>query len=199
MSDHQYKDNANVVFPFQNEAGDDGGSQKRPVTGLPSVVVGYLSNASTKLTAILSALTGIATAAKQDTGNASLASILSALGAALTVNLPTGASTAANQTSANTKLDTLHADVNPSTAGTPFQVSTGVTATQLTSSVTANGIWVKNISTLAQLVCVGRSGVTTSTGYQLAVGEERWLPCRNANEWYIIASAVSANVCVEPI
>lgn len=192
MSDHQYKDNANVVFPFQNEAGDGGGSQKRPVTGLPSVVVGYLSNASTKLTAILSALTGIATSAKQDTGNGSLASILSALGAALTVNLPTGASTAANQVS-------LRTDVNPSTAGTPFQLSTGITATQLTSSVTANGIWVKNISTLAQLVCVGRSGVTTSTGYQLAVGEERWFPCRNANEWYIIASAVSANVCVEPI
>lgn len=97
------------------------------------------------------------------------------------------------------KLDTLHADVNPTTFIEPYQKATGTSATQLDSVVVTLGCWVKNISATSQVVYVGKSGVTTSTGFQLVVGEEKFMPCRNTNEVYIIASAASANTSVLPI
>lgn len=116
MTDHKYKDSVNEVFPFQNEAGDDGGLQKRPVMGLPGALRTQFTNMLAALQSLATTVQesgallvtamdlppGAATAAKQDTGNTSLASILTAV---------TGVSTAANQTSSNTKLDTLHSDL----------------------------------------------------------------------------------------
>lgn len=98
--------------------------------------------------------TGSATAAKQDTGNATLASVLSALGATLVVNgsavtqpvsaaslpLPTGAATAARQDTGNASLATIVA--NTGSAATAARQDTGNASlssidSQLTGKATA--------------------------------------------------------------
>lgn len=123
----------------------------------------------------------------------------------------TSARMAVNVDSTTTgKLDTLHTDLNttlhtdlttlaPSSCGTPFQfsVTTGA-AQQLTGASCAVFATIKNISTSNQLVTIGKSSATTSNAFQLAVGEETRQACRNTNEFYAVASASGANICVMP-
>lgn len=174
MTDHKYKDSVNEVFPFQNEAGDAGGLQLRPVMGLPSALRTQFTNMLAALQSLATTVQesgallvsamdlapGASTSAKQDTGNTTLSSILSTV---------TGVATAANQTSANTKLDTLHTDIGTTlhadlgtiatnqgvpSGGTKVErktsVGTGV-STQFASQALSHGLTIFNESTTIDL------------------------------------------------
>jgi hypothetical protein len=91
----------------------DGSSTTQPISGTVTANQGGTWNI-TNISGTVSLPTGAATAAKQDTGNTSLASIVTALAGTLAVSaaslpLPTGASTAANQTTGNTSLASIDA------------------------------------------------------------------------------------------
>lgn len=83
---------------------------------------------------ITATITGMSTEAKQDVGNASLASIDTKLTSPLTIGLPTGASTSALQTSGNTFLSSIDTKI-PSLGQALAAASVPVvlTAAQLTT------------------------------------------------------------------
>ena len=53
MATTQYKDNAEHIYEFQQEAGDAGGSEKRPVAGMPAQVRTQLAEMAASLAALM--------------------------------------------------------------------------------------------------------------------------------------------------
>lgn len=82
-------------------------------------VSGPLTDTQLRATAVPVSVSGVATAANQATANASLSSIDTKLTSPLTISLPTGASTAANQTA-------TQGSVAPGTAATASMLTGGV-------------------------------------------------------------------------
>ena len=77
------------------------------------------------------------------------------------------------------------------------QQTVGTTAVQLTAASTpcTEGVLVKALTTNGDLVYVGKSGVTTGTGYELTAGETVTIETDNANKVYCIAGAAGQKVC----
>jgi len=144
----------------------------------------------------------------------SLATGVTVSGGTVTANLGTiaGAATAANQTSVQTAPGTSASTANAVqgvTNGVALNVS-GVTgnaitsnqqtatstATALPSATYTNGIVITASSSNTGKVCVGGSGVTTSTGYCLAAGTSISYGVNNSNLAYIIDSTAGDIVYV---
>ncbi len=114
------------------------------------------------------------------------------------------AATAALQTAGNGTLSTISTAIanvllalNPSSCVTGQNPDIDTTSEDLGSQACTIGAWVKNMSTGTQVVYVSPNGVaaTTTNGYQLAIGEERFFACRNISELKVIASANNAQAC----
>jgi hypothetical protein len=79
------------------------------------------------------------------------------------------------------------------------QQATTATAAKLnggTSTAFTNGVQVKNLSTSSATLFLGGSGVTTTNGYELAVGESIPLPIADVSTLYQIAAGAStATAC----
>lgn len=97
-------ENPNVIL--RNSSGTEIGTPANPVhtdgSGVTQPVSGPLTDAQLRAAAVPVTVAGVATAANQSTGNASLSSIDSKL---------TGAATAANQATGNAALNTINASV----------------------------------------------------------------------------------------
>lgn len=102
MPFHKYRDAVGAVFEFENSAGDTGG--RYPVQDLPPAVRLDIANMASQLAALAAV---VATAANQNAGNGTLASILAALQGTLTTGLPTGAARADYQIDGNTTLSSV--------------------------------------------------------------------------------------------
>ncbi len=196
---------------------EDGVGGQRMVHGLPAAVVTNIADTAARLATIVTSLSTIAghvdglegytdgLETLVGTTNTSLTALAGYVDGLETLVTSTNSALTTLQglvDGLEGYLDTVEAKLdalNPSTAGTPFQKAAGTSAVQLDSVACTSGCWVKNISTLSQMVYVGRSGVAAGSGYQLGPGEERFFPCRNADEWYVIASAASSNSCVLPV
>lgn len=76
------------------------------------------------------------------------------------------------------------------------QVEVGTTAVQLTGTSTPckKGVLVKALSTNGDKVYVGKSGVTTGTGYELIAEDTVTIEVDNVNKVYAIAGAASQKV-----
>lgn len=108
-----------------------------------------------------------------------------------TLPLPTGATTAANQTNGNQKTQVTNFVASSLVAGQ--QAVTG-TATALSGNALAQGVTVEALSANTISVFVGPSGVTTSTGLELPPGSAVTLPVSNTNLVFVIASTTGASV-----
>ena len=77
------------------------------------------------------------------------------------------------------------------------QTTVGTTAVQLTATSTPckKGVLAKALSTNGDKVYVGKSGVTTGTGYELTAGETVAIEVDNVNKVYAIAGAAGQVVC----
>lgn len=84
MANHFHEDSQGTEFQFQNNPGDSGGSQRVPVFDLIATIKTQFSSMVSSLSSIVTAITGT-----------------------LTVGLPSGASTAANQSTGNTTLSSI--------------------------------------------------------------------------------------------
>lgn len=168
------------------------------------------------VTANLGTIAGVSTAAKQLPDNHNVV-VTSAPTTAVTgtffqatqpvsaasLPLPSGASTAANQTTGNSSLSSIDAKLSgtliTSTTGTVGSVSAVVnvgqqtvntTAVQISASSTVptNGILVGALSTNSAPIFIGGSGVTTSNGAELLPGASLPFTC-NLNTLYIRSAA----------
>jgi hypothetical protein len=117
---------------------------------------------------------------------------------ALITTLNSVVSTAALQTTGNTKLDTLHTDLNtylpPATSKIAQVGSIGTAAdVQFSTQALVKGMWVRNSSTAGQLLYISMSATPTATnGWILAPGEiTPFLDCINATAVFMRASAAS--------
>ena len=140
-----------------------------------------------------------------------------------TVSLPTGAATAANQTTANTSLASIDGKL-PSTLGAKTGTaslsivpatdallktsdSTGAifhgrttnastsTAVVLASSQAINsGARIRALPSNTGIIYVGLTGVTSTSGYPLYAGEELFLPVSNLNIPFILPSVENEGV-----
>lgn len=143
--------------------------------------------------------TGSATAALQTTGNTKLDTLHTDLGLL---------ATAAAQTSSNTKLDTLHTDLAALTDGTQrvktalptgahigTPLTVGTSSAQFGSQATTIGyaIFSAPVANTATIYLGRATGVTTSTGIELAPGDSILLPCANINEIWAISGTASQN------
>lgn len=127
---------------------------------------------------------------------------------AASLPLPTGAATAAIQTTQQSSLTSIDGklsgalSVTGSTVGTSSAVvnvgqqTSNTTAVQLSASSTipTNGIIVQAISTNTASVFIGGSGVTTSNGFELQAGQSAPFTS-NLNTLYVIGSNASDKVC----
>jgi hypothetical protein len=159
-----------------------------------------------------SAPTGAATEAKQDTGNTTLGSILSAvatsaLQTAATVVLTAirdrlppaiGLQTMANALSICIASDSPFGLANKpvSAISTPAPVVGNAAAQQLPSSVCTSGCWisVSDLTTAGAAVSttgarIGDSNVSATRGRELAIGDEKWFPVANTNLLYFYGAA----------
>lgn len=77
------------------------------------------------------------------------------------------------------------------------QTTIGTEAVQLIAASTPckKGVLVKALSTNSGIVYVGKTGVTTGTGYELTAGEVVMIEADNVNKVYGIASAADQKVC----
>ena len=77
------------------------------------------------------------------------------------------------------------------------QQTVGVAQVQLVAASTPckKGVLVKALSTNTDKVYVGKTGVTTATGYELTAGETITIEADNANKVYLIAGAAGQKVC----
>lgn len=133
--------------------------------------------AQTSLTAIAASVagtltvglpSGAATSAKQDTGNTSLASIDTKL---------SSQATAANQTSTNTKLDTLHSDALPATTGAATSVAmTGTSATLIAANANRIGLIVYNPLSVALYLRFENADAAAVQSVVLAAGDIYEMP-----------------------
>jgi len=81
----------------------------------------------------------------------------------------------------------------PKTWETGGKSSIGGTAVQLTSSTVdcRRGILVKAAGANTAKIYVGESGVTSSTGFELAAGEQVVLPVLTPSEVYVVGASGS--------
>lgn len=119
------------------------------------------------------------------------------------------AATAALQTSANTKLDSIISALGShlstiasalANSGTfVFGQNTDIDAASedLGSQAVAKGVWVKNISTAGQILYLSQTTATATNGWQLFPGETTPFPieCRNVSEIKAICSAANGSAC----
>lgn len=78
------------------------------------------------------------------------------------------------------------------------QVTVGTTAVQVDVAgfTDIQGVTLKAISTNTGIVYFGQAGsVTVSNGYELTAGQSILVPVNNADQLWVIASAVSQKVC----
>ena len=77
------------------------------------------------------------------------------------------------------------------------QITVGTTETQLTTVSTPcrKGVLVKAISTNTGIVYIGKTGVTTISGYELTAGEAVSIEIDNVNKIFAIASVAGQGVC----
>jgi hypothetical protein len=96
-------------------------------------------------------------------------------------------------TKVQTEVATLPA---PNSAG-PFttQSNVGSTATQLTSQACKHGVWLRNLHATQTLAYGNDNTVTTSAGYLLRPGEEKFLPVANRSQIWIYGSGASTTYC----
>jgi hypothetical protein len=182
---------------METEAGTVGGT-KRNVHGLAPAIVTQFTSMITHLASVAGTVsTGRLLVTIQSAVETKLDSIITALGSHL-------ATLAGTVDSARLKVTVdavLLALVAP-TGTTIGQASSTTTSATFASQSCTLGFWAKNISTGTQKIYIFSGGAaTTSNGYELAVGEERWFPCAGGNmsTFRHIASAVSANICFEAI
>lgn len=85
---------------------------------------------------------------------------------------------------------------SPNSAG-PFttQSTVGSSATQLTSQACKHGVWLRNLHATQSLAYGGDNTVTTSAGYLLKPGEEKFLPVANRNQIWIYGSGSGTSYC----
>ncbi len=108
---------------------------------------------------------------------ATLASILTALGAALTVNLPSGASTAANQSTANTSLSSILAKLTAATTGAAAAVAmTTASATLIASNANRIGLIFFNPLSVALYVRLENADAAVVQSFWVQPGETYELP-----------------------
>lgn len=131
---------------------------------------------------------GSATAARQDTGNTSLASIDGKVPAKGTAAM--AASTPVTLATDDTAVKAL---APPAASDTPAAITAGA-VTQFASVATAHGIIVQNDTTSTTNIRVGDSGITAARGIQVAPGKAIFLPCTNANVYYHIAESGSPKI-----
>lgn len=80
------------------------------------------------------------------------------------------------------------------------QVASTTSSAVFASQACLIGFWCKNISTGSQKSTITKGQTaTTGNGYELSIGDERFYPCRNMNEYAHISSAISANLCFEAV
>jgi hypothetical protein len=171
-----------------NGVPDSGTGTVSTLDNLPTLLANLPVNAT--IVGSGSVPSGAATSALQTTGNTSLASILSALQAALP--LPTGAATASNQSTGNTSLASILSALQASTPQVGYanmasgQATIASGATLIASARTGapgtgRGL-ITIVNTTTQPMYVGGSGVTTSTGQLLpgVVGASITLPFQGA-------------------
>ena len=139
-------------------------------------------NSGTGTVSTIDALMAIvATAAAQATGNTSLASILTALQAALP--LPTGASTSALQTTGNTSLSTIAAAITAATGTITSVASANTDTTILASNTGRKGATIFNDSTA--LLYLALSNTTSSaTVYSVQIPAGGYYELPNAGAVY---------------
>jgi ABC-type transporter Mla subunit MlaD len=207
MATVQYKDNANAIHEFQKEAGDGGGSEVRPVHGLPAVLSTAIQDTASRLATIVTSLStldghvdgleafldGVETLLTAVDGH------VDGLEALITTLNGYADGLEALLGDVKTKLDLVNANLAP-TASAINQIASGTSSAAFASQACVLGFWAKNISTGTQKVYI-RNGATaaTTTGYELAVGEERFFPGTNMNAYSHVASAASANICWEAV
>ena len=182
---------------METEAGTVLG-EKRNVHGLaPAIVTQF----TTMIAHLASLVTTIDTARLKVTVQAAIETKLDTIITALGSHLSTLAGTVDSARLKVTVDAALLAILGP-TGSTEGQTSSTTSSAAFASQVCTLGFWAKNISTGTQKVYIFSGGAaTTSNGYELAVGEERWFPCAgdNMSTYRHIASAVSANICFEAI
>jgi hypothetical protein len=118
-------------------------------------------------TALVAGPAGGATAAKQDTGNGSLATIA-------TANAPSGA-------------PVFPAQVSVGGTG-------GTNATQFGAQAAAIGVYVQALSTNTVSVFLGTSDVAAAKGFELTPGQVQFFPVSNANLFYHITTTTGQKV-----
>jgi hypothetical protein len=200
MTVTKYKDAVDVTHEFQQEAGDNGGSEVRPVAGMPSAVRAQFTAMAASLVAIdantntVEALIG--------TTNSTLSTIdgrVDGLEALIGTTNSTLSTIDGRVDGLEALIGTTNSSLDPGTCVTN-QTSSTTTSAAFSSQACTLGAWVKNISTSNQIIYVKMNATATSgNGYQLTVGEERFFPCANMTEINHIASATGANTCWEAI
>lgn len=96
-------------------------------------------------------------------------------------------------TKVQTEVATLPA---PNSAG-PFTTQSTVSnsATQLTSQACKHGVWLRNLHATQTLAYGNDNTVTTSAGYLLKPGEEKFIPVANRNQIWVYGSAAGTSYC----
>jgi hypothetical protein len=183
-----YNDADGVTHSFEEEAGAGGAT--RPVHGLSAAIVAIFTAIKNAVEATV-AVADAVVASKLDSVighvdglEATLSSILTGVGTTLHGDLD----------SVESKLDTLHTDISPPTAGYYGQGTVGTTATQLASGASQAlklGVVLKNLHATQDLYVGYDSSVTNSNGYKLRPGEERAFPVSNRNIPHVYGSGAS--------
>lgn len=158
MTTIKYADNDSVVHPFQEETGDGGGSEKRPVHGLPATLATALTDTAARLATLITNLgTLSATPTKLDTLHADLATTLAAYVDGLEALIGT----------TNTGLATLHTDVGTTLHADLTTTIAGKLDTLHTDLATTLAGYVDGLegflSTLAGAVSAARVAVDLAT------------------------------------
>lgn len=77
-----------------------------------------------------------------------------------------------------------------------FRQTCSTSAVQMASNALSNGAVIKALSTNSGTAYIGRTGVTTSTGYPLAAGEAISYGVANTSQLYLICSDATSVVAV---
>jgi hypothetical protein len=92
------------------------------------------------------------------------------------------------------KLDTLHTDISPPTAGYYGQGSVGTAATQIAAGASQAlklGVVLENLHATQDLYVGYDGSVTNANGYKLRPGQERAFPVSNRNVLYLYGSGAT--------
>lgn len=211
-TDVKYTDADAVSHSLETEAGTLGGSQSRPVHGLPASVVAHLQNTADRLSTLitnLGTLSGVAALlttidghvdglegftdgieGKLDTVHTDLVAVEGFVdGIEGFLNTLAGAISSAKMQS---DVITLPAPAASIFSG---QGSVGTSHAALASSqALKHGVWVRNLHA-TNVLYIGAATVTSANGYKLNPGEEKFLPVANLATVDTIGSAASTTFC----